>query len=329
VVGTLGVFSTAAVAVPVPAFAAAPGRIGDRVAAVVNDDVITLSEVYDLGTDYIEDSVTKGGEAMRHPAEHAVLERLIERRLVEQQIATLKLEVTDQDLDKAIDDLARRNGLDREGVKAELERQGMAWDVYRGELREQLRDMKFQQAVLRPRVTITDDELRDAFLRTGGSLGTEQATVQGVVIAVAKEGGEASVAAALARAKEAQVKIEGGTPFAEVATAYDDGPTRDAGGEMGLFDRGQLVPALDTPVFAAEIGKSFLVQTPTAIFVLRVTGKTKSEAGLDAVREKLTEQIFETRMEQEKERWYQQARRAAVVRVLLPGGDGKGPSPEG
>lgn len=323
-------FGLLAAAVAVSGVAmAAPGRIGDRVAAVVNDEVITLSEVYELGADYIEDAVTKGGESVRHPAEHAVLERLIERQLVDQQISALKLDVTEQDLDKAIDDLARRNGLDRDGVKAELERQGMAWDSYREELKGQLRDVKFQQAVLRPRITITDDELRDAFLRSGGTLGTEQATVQGVVVVIAKEGGDTARAAAITRAKEALAKIEAGTPFVDVATAYDDGPTRDAGGEMGEFERGQLVPVLDTAVFGAEIGRPVLVETPSAIFVLRVTKKSRSDTGFEEVRERLTDQLFEQRMEEEKERWYKQARRAAVVRVLLPGGDGTGPETEG
>ncbi len=308
-----------------PASAEELGRITDRVAAVVNDDVITLSEVYELGADFIEEAVSNGGESRRAVAAHAVLERLIERRLVEQQIQTLKLDVTEQELDRAIDDVARRNGMDRDQVRAAVEEQGMDWDTFRAEQREQLREIKFQRAVLQPRITITEDELRDAFLRAGGSLGGESATVQGLLISIPRGADPAAVDAVRARAREAELRIVTGEAFAAVAAAYDEGATSGAGGEMGSFERGQLVPELDGPVFAAEVGKPFVVELPTAILVMRVSEKKRVDTGLEAARAKLTDTIFAERMEREQERWAEQARRAAIVRVLLPGGDGRAP----
>ncbi|GDX79419.1 chaperone SurA [Deltaproteobacteria bacterium] len=311
------------------AFAGDLGRVSDRVAAVVNDEVITLSEVYELGGDYVEEAVTGGGESMRHSAEHAVLERLIERKLVEQQITNLHLDVTEVELDKAIDEVSRRNGMDRDQVRAAVEQQGMDWDTFRAEQKEQLRELKFQRSVLQPRVTITDDELRDAYMRAGGSLGGEVATLQGIMVAVPAGADTAKLESVRARAREAMVKVDGGVPFAEVSAAYDEGPTKASGGEMGEFQRGQLVPALDTPVFAAEVNKAFIVELPTALFVFRVTKRHKVDTGLEEVRGKLTDAIFQTRMQEEQKRWYEQARRAAVVRVLLPGGDGRGPHDTG
>ncbi len=322
-----GLLATAVLALGLPAAAgAADGLVADRVAAVVNDEVIVLSQVYTLGGEYIEDAVTSDGPEARRAAEHAVLERLIERALVDQQITDLKLDVTDNDIDRAIDDLARRNGLDRDGLRRELERQGMTWDAYRSELRAQLRDMKFQQSVLRPRITITDDELQDAWLRSGRSGGGEVSTVQGIVLAVPPGADGAALDAIRARAQEAIAKVKAGEPFSAVSAAYDEGPYRAMGGEMGAFKRGELVPALDTPVFGAPLGEPVLVETPTAMFVLRVTKRERVNTGFEEAKDALAEQIFMTRMEDEKARWFQQARRAAVVKVALPGGDGTGPA---
>jgi peptidyl-prolyl cis-trans isomerase SurA len=301
------------------------GRISDRVAAVVNDDVITVSEVYELGEAFIEEAVTRGGEAQRHPAEHAVLQRLIERRLVEQQIQALKLDVTEPELDRAIDDVARRNGMDRDQVRAAVEQQGMDWDTFRAEQREQLRELKFQRSVLQPRITITEDELRDAYLRAGGSLGGESASVQGLLLGIPRDADAGTLATVRARAQEAEARLNAGESFAAVAEAYDEGTTKASGGEMGDFERGQLVPELDGPVFAAPVNTPFVVELPTAILVMRVTAKKQVDTGLDGARAKLTDQIFASRMEVEQERWAEQARRAAVVRILLPGGDGRAP----
>ena len=313
------------VALPYAAASEAAGKVVDRVAAVVNDEVITVSEVYELGQDYIETAVTDSGPTMRRTAEHAVLERLIERTLVDQEVIELKLEATEQDLDRAIDDLARRNGIDREGLRRELEREGMTWEDYRTELRGQLRDLKFQQSVLRPRVTITEDELRDLWLRSGGGAGAEVATVQGVVLAVPKDADAAAIEGLRAKLAQAKAMLDTGVAFSEVAATYDEGPYRATGGEMGKFGRGELVPVLDGPVFSSPVGQPVVVETANALFLLRVTSRQKVDSAFDDAREKLTEQIFASRMEEEKERWFEQARREAVVKVLLPGGDGRGP----
>ena len=314
-----------ALAAPGGVLAGDLGRVTDRVAAVVNDEVVTLSEVYELGADYVEEAVTQSGEELRRSAEHAVLERLIERKLVEQQISTLRLDVTEVELDKAIDEVSRRNGMDRDQVRVAVEQQGMDWETFRTEQKEQLREMKFQRSVLQPRVTITDDELRDAYMRSGGSLGGEIATLQGIMIGIPAGGEPVAVEAVRGRAREAVARLTAGAAFAEVSAAYDEGPTKASGGEMGDFHRGQLVPALDSPVFAAQVNVPFVVELPTAVFVFRVTNRAKVDTGLEAVREKLTEGIFQARMQEEQKRWYEQARRAAIVRVLLPGGEGRGP----
>ena len=131
----------------------AEAAVVDRVAAVVNDDVIVLSEVYDLGSDYIEQKTTAGGgtPASRRLAELEVVESLIQRRLISQEITRLGLDVTDLEMDRTIDDIASRNGMDRDTLRVEVEKTGIPWIEYKSELRENLRQMKFDEAVIKPR----------------------------------------------------------------------------------------------------------------------------------------------------------------------------------
>ena len=102
------------------------GAIVDRVAAVVNDDVITLSEVYELGGEFIEKAVedASGNPTRRREAEIEVLDSLIKRHLISQEIAKLGLDVTDVELDRTVDDIARRNGLERDQLRSEVEKSG-------------------------------------------------------------------------------------------------------------------------------------------------------------------------------------------------------------
>lgn len=297
------------------------GRVVDRVAAVVNDDLVTLTEVYALGASYIDESVRTSGEQTRARAEGEVLEHLIERKLVAQEVTRLNLDVTEQDVDRAIDDTARRNNLDRDQLRIELEKQGMQWDDYRAEMKESIRDMKFAQNVLRPRITITDDELKDAWLRSQGG-GAEMVELQALVLAVPRNASEGERAAVRARAASIVTEAASGKPFDALARAYDEGPYGVNGGEMGRFKQGELVDTIDRAAFSTPVGSIATVELGTGVMLIRVKSKgsgAAANADFEEHRAELMEALFQGRMESEKDRWYQQARRRAVVKVLLPG----------
>ena len=132
----------------------------DRVAAVVERDVITLSEVYELGAEFIEGRA-EIDERERRVAELEVLDELINRTLVDQEVERLELQVTEEELDRSIDDIARQNGINLERLRYEVERSGMSWEAYRSEIEQQLQFMKFNQTVIAPRITVPEDELEE------------------------------------------------------------------------------------------------------------------------------------------------------------------------
>lgn len=297
--------------------AAAAISVVDRVAAVVNDDIVLQSEVYELGASYIADNIAKGKS--RRAAEGEVLEVLIERKLVDQEVIKLGLEPNEQEIDRAADDAARRNGLDREGLKAELAKQGMSWESYRSEMKASLKEYKFAQVVLRPRITITDDELKDLWLRSGNA-GQEEASLSALALKLPPNATPEQIAAVRARADEVVAKVKAGTPFAELAAAYDEESFKEQGGQMGTFARGKLVGALDQVAFSAPVGEATVVEFPGRVFVLVVTHRGAATTGFEQAKEELSNQIFSSRLEDEKERWFQQARRSAAIRILLPGG---------
>lgn len=311
--------STAEIAAgPTVAGPTVAGPVVDRVAAAVNDEIVTLSEVYEFGGAYIAEGVGRAGEAERPKAELEVLERLIERRLVSQEMAALKLDLNEQELDRSIDDIARRNGLDRDGLRVEVERSGMGWDQYRGELRENLRDMKFAQSVLRPRVTVTEDELRDTWRRTAQNA-APTAHILALFLAFPKDADEAARAAVLARAEALRAEAVAGAEFAELSRKHDEGSFGAEGGEMGSYAPGQLIGELDTAVVATPTGTvSAPVVLGQGVFLLYVADRQAAAGDFEAMRPKLEDEVFLARMEDEKERWFQQARRRAAVRILLP-----------
>ena len=315
----------------------------DRVAAVVNGDVITLSEVYELGDEFIEQrAAEEDSEAGRRAGELEVLDSLVLRRLISQEIERLGLDVTEVELDRAIDDIAQRNGMAREQLELEIERTGLPWSEYRLELKENLRQMKFNQAVMQPRITVNEDELKDAFKRLINAADLPEVVELGAIFLTApllppeidpstltpeqrrevrQLVGEAESAAAMQAEKIAaiQERIAGGEAFADIAALADEGPYGAQGGKMGIYRQGELVSTLDAPAFALEVGQlSEPVVTGQGVFLLYVFDRYPEEPPpFEEVRDRLFEQVYSERIEEETEIWYQQSRRKSAVLIKL------------
>jgi parvulin-like peptidyl-prolyl isomerase len=179
--------------------------------------------------------------------------------------------------------------------------------------------MKFAQTVLRPRITITEDELKDAWLRSSGG-GIAASRVQALVLAFPPNAGEAERAAVVARAEELRTQVAAGADFAALSKEFDQGPFGAQGGEMGTFKPGELVDELDAVITGAKVGD---VSKPLVIgdgvYLLRVAERVAGPNDFESRRAEVADAVFESRMEDEKKRWYLESRRRAAIRILLPG----------
>jgi peptidyl-prolyl cis-trans isomerase SurA len=301
--------------------AAAPLRaeVVDRVAAVVNDELITWTEVYDLGRDHIERGAAASPDA-RRGLELEVLDVLIGRSLVEQEMRKLGIEVGEQEIERALSDIARQNGLDREQLRREVEGSGLLWDSYLGELEQNLREMMFNQQVLAPRITIRDDELLDAYRRNLASLsGPEQAHLQTLLLAYPADASDEQKAEILQQALALRQQAQEGAVFADLAAEHSAEPYASRRGEMGTFREGELVGTLDRPAFATPEGEvAEPIITPQGVFLLHVVSRGQPDAPpFEEVKPRLQQQLMELKYDEAREQWEIQARRRAAVKVLL------------
>ena len=305
----------------------AQAAIVDRVAAVVDNDVLTLSEIYELGGDYIEQAMAAsgGGPAQRRELELEVLDTLILRRLVSQEMVRLGMDVSEEELERSIADIASRNGMEGDALRREVEAQGLPWEAYREEIRENLRQSKFNSYVIQPRISVNEDELADAYRRMFESQRRARIVDLGAIFfKLAPGSDEEALAAVVAKAEAARDRVRGGADFGIVAAAVDEGGFGSNAGRMGTYEEGQLQAEMEAVAFALEVGEvSEPVVTPRGIFVFTVfDAREKAPPEMDSVRDQLLDQVYSTRIEEETDQWYRQARRRTAVEVKLevPGG---------
>ncbi len=300
----------------------------DRIAAVVDDEVITLSEVYDLGGPYMEQACPGQVPQCVSAAESEVLDSLIRRSLIRQELSGLGLQVTASDVDAAIDRTVREYQLeDRAALRAEVERAGKGWDTYREELFEFLRTQNFQGRVLAPRVSITDDELRDLYTRQARREVKQEVVLKALGILIPDGIADEELGEMVDQAKALVAAINAGAiPWAEAARDYDGA---DLGSALGgkPFKKGVLVEALDEAVFSPEVVPGTVVgpvPVGSVLAIVRLEDRRTAEGDVlpfEEVKEELRNQMFQEKLQEAEEEWYQRARRQASIMVKLEGAE--------
>jgi peptidyl-prolyl cis-trans isomerase D len=138
-------------------------------------------------------------------------------------------------------------------------------------------------AQLRSTVEVTDAEIAGYYSEHEDDYRREE-QVQARHILV-RTGNDRTTEEAISRIEEARARIERGEDFAAVAAEVSDDPgSKDRGGDLGSFGRGQMVPAFEEAAFSANVGDLVgPVETSFGVHLIQVLGR--SEGGLQPLEE--------------------------------------------
>lgn len=142
----------------------AQSEIIDSCVAVVNEDVITRSDVNRIGEAVFrkitEEAPPEQREEVLRLAQQKIITQLIENKLLNQQAAALKISVSDEEVERARQQVLQRNGFSEEDFKAELENMSLSEAQYRETLRDQILRSKLVGYEVRSRIVIPDEEIQ-------------------------------------------------------------------------------------------------------------------------------------------------------------------------
>jgi hypothetical protein len=304
---------------------ASGGQLVDRLAAIVNDEAILYSEIYDLGAPFIADRCPDGEATCLRRAELEVLDALVQRALVQEELRRLDLVVTGTDVDQAIDRVVQEYGMeDRQALRAEVERQGLRWDTYREQITEQLATQRFQGRVIAPRVSVTEDELVEAYQKVVGPRRALEVEVKALAIKIPPETPANTMGEMALQASQLVAALNADEiPWEQAIVQYDG--ARIAPVFSGkTWRKGEMLGPLDAVAFdeANQVGTAVgPIKVNDLLVVLEVArrelGESAASQTLDELRPKLQNEIFAKKLEQAEEEWYQIARRQATVVIVL------------
>jgi parvulin-like peptidyl-prolyl isomerase len=249
------------------------------------------------------------------------MERIVEQELVGQAAEREGIAVEPEAVDAAVDAL-RAKFPDPRGFAMRLENEGFTLDSYRAHVARMIAAKRYLDAV-RAAVAPVSDEALEAYYRDNERRLTfpEQVRVRHILITWKPLGTRDDRAAIREQMQPILARARAGEDFAALARELsDDYATREAGGDTGLFHRGQMAPAFENAAFALEPGEiSDPVETAYGVHILRLEERREARLlPLDEVRDQLREHVAEERAERAVEEEIERLRAAAEIQVLIP-----------
>ena len=304
---------------------AARAELVDKVAAVVNDDVIALSEVEKRAAPEIaaanQNRDPQQRAELRKRALQGALDQLIAEKLLEKEMDDLGIAVTDQEVDLGIEDVRKQNNLEPEQFEQALRGEGYSMKDYREFMRKHLRRLKLVNLKVRNKVKISDKDLRAAYDQWARMEQSDpEIHARHILVKVEPNAPPAEVAKALEKAKALAAEArKPGVDFAELAKKKSDGPSGPDGGDLGTFRRGVMVPEFDKVAFSLPAGGiSDPVRTRFGWHVIKVEERRAVPVkSFEEMKDQLQEKLSREQLEKYTDQYVKELRQQATVEVRI------------
>ncbi len=260
----------------------------DRVVAVVNDEVITLSDLQ--------------RETLKRPTgsdQRLTLEDMIDRKL--QMVAAKRngMEVTDKELADAIADIMKRNNLDNKQFEEALGREGLTLDQYRAEFREQMTMSRLFNKFIRTGLSVDEKEIREHYDRNLGQFSLpEEIRVRLLAVTVPEKASSEQIAEARQTAEALMARVGKGEDFIRLIRENSNSPTAAQDGDLGFMQRGAAIPEIEEAAKDLKPGQyAGPVKAADGFYIIRVEEIRTPVKPFEKVKEEIQKTLYEQKME--------------------------------
>jgi peptidyl-prolyl cis-trans isomerase SurA len=285
----------------------------NEIVAVVNGQAITRYELRNEMQNSLGSSPSpmressKGGEAEK---QRAVLRSMVEEMLLRQEADRLGITVSDEVVSDRLERIRRENGLSREELERELQKRGRDLEQFRQLIRRKIKVNRLINSMVRQKVVVTEQELRDYF----GKHKQELLPPREV---------DLSLILMRDRAKLTSLRAEieqGKREFSRIAQRHSRGPNAEKGGDMGMVAFQDLHGKLKDVVRGLEAGQMSRVFSFRGGYALLRLNRELSGGGEEAfsrVRDRVREKAYAKKVRRRYREYVDKLRSKAVVDIRL------------
>jgi peptidyl-prolyl cis-trans isomerase SurA len=247
----------------------------DRIVAVVNQEVITLSEVDKLiaplrGEIQTEDRLER--EKKVRELRLKALDQLVEEKVLDYEVKKTGIKVTSKEVESAIEEIKRRNNVTQEDLENALTREGLTYESYKKEIEKQVARQRLVQWSVKVEPKVDEKVLR-AFYEENSAryLTLESYRPAHILFVVPKNATPEQTLEIRRRCQKVRDQIKDGEDFGEMALLYSQDPSSRDKGDLGFFKKGELLPPLEKAALALKVGEvSGIVRTEYGFHIIKL-----------------------------------------------------------
>jgi|SRR3569832_419115 len=268
-------------------------RVVDTIAAVVNNDVITMQELEERMR-LIERRMKEQNVAMppRDQLQRQLLERMIVDKVQLQQAKETGIRVDDVLLDRAVARIAEQNKMSPQDFRNQLEREGTPFNQFREEVRNDIIRQRLREREVDNKIQISESEVDNYLASNAGAAQGAQTELNlaQILIRIPENASADQIAQRRQRAEEALQQLKLGGDFAKVAAAYSDSADALKGGEIGWRSEDRLPQLFLDAMAERKPGEIAVTKSANGFHILKLLGRrtaapAKSNAALPAVQQ--------------------------------------------
>lgn len=292
----------------------------DGVAAVVNGEVVTFSQVRELvgaREKSLRDTL-KGEELVAKVKELriAALNDLIDRQLIIQEFKKNKLVIPEYIVEDQVKSIIRTDfGGDRNAFHRTLEAQGYTLARFKEIENEKIIVQAMRQKFVKVNTLVPPKDVDAAYNKDHEEFSTpEQIKLRMIVLK--KDTGDAESKKKMAT--EIRAKIKGGAQFDKVAQMYSEDSSQESGGDWGWIDRHTLNDQLTKAAFALKPGQSSnILEVGNNIYILFVEAKKNASVKpLTEVRPDIEKKLLQIERTKAQQKWIEGLRKKAFIKTF-------------
>lgn len=308
---------------------AAPGtaELADRIVAVVNDEVITLSEL-NRGFEPYAKNIQAGykgnnPEEVMAKSKAAFLQRLIDQILIEQEAKKAGMgmaSIKDVEVMGVINNMLAQNNASMDTYLKKLAAEGKTLEDVKKDVKGQLLRMKLLRREVQSKILVTDEEIGEYYDKHRQDYeGKEAVHIKLILLPVPAGANKATRESVKEQARQLHTRILKGEPFEQLAAQYSQGPAAAQGGDIGFVERGVILPDVEKAAFSLAVGQvSSVIETETGFQMIAVVDKRG--AGLKpmkVVREEIKAALEEEKISKKYDEWIVDIRKRNFIDIRL------------
>ncbi|GIW42285.1 MAG: hypothetical protein KatS3mg076_2862 [Candidatus Binatia bacterium] len=274
----------------------------DRVVATLDGEPVTLYEVKTFAR-------KRSGGRLPPEAEFDVssyLDDYLTEKILEKEIADAGIRVTEEDVDRYVEQVRSRNRLSEEGLRAAVAAQGLEWEEYREHVRREIEKAQLVHREIRGKVNVTPEDVRRYYEAHKQDYALpESFHLRHIVLLLPEGAAPEREEEAMKLARDLVRRLRSGESFEKLARRYSQDSAAEEGGDLGWVRRGEMLEEIERVVLGLDEGEvSDPVRTSVGVHIVRVEKRSGSRyRPLEEVAPSIREKLYAEALQNRFDRW--------------------------